>query len=119
MVAVRAWPANCSASQIVSTGAAWRAHGSVAVAEDRDQAIALSDEIAPEHLEVQVREDELDYYLQHLCNYGSLFLGDEATVAYGDKAVGTNHVLPTMRASTAGLSFWSAAKKRLWPLVRP
>jgi sulfopropanediol 3-dehydrogenase len=86
-------------------GVAWRAHGSVVVVEDRDQAIALSDKIAPEHLEVQVHEDELDYYLERLQNYGSLFLGDEATVAYGDKAVGTNHVLPTMGAAryTGGL----------------
>jgi sulfopropanediol 3-dehydrogenase len=86
-------------------GEAWRAHGWVAVVEDREEAIALSDEVAPEHLEVQVREEELDYYLEHLANYGSLFLGDEATVAYGDKAIGTNHVLPTMRASryTGGL----------------
>jgi sulfopropanediol 3-dehydrogenase len=86
-------------------GAAWAAHGSVAVVEDLDAAIALSDEIAPEHLEVQVVEDRLDDCLQRLRNYGSLFLGEQATVAYGDKGVGTNHVLPTMRAAryTGGL----------------
>jgi sulfopropanediol 3-dehydrogenase len=88
-------------------GEAWRAHGSVAVVEGRDQAIALSDEIAPEHLEVQVREEDLDYYLQRLSNYGSLFLGDEATVAYGDKAAGTNHVLPTMRAARYTGGLWA------------
>jgi sulfopropanediol 3-dehydrogenase len=86
-------------------GAAWEAHGQVAVVDDLDAAIALSDEIAPEHLEVQVAEDRLDACLAGLRNYGSLFLGREATVAYGDKAVGTNHVLPTMRAAryTGGL----------------
>jgi sulfopropanediol 3-dehydrogenase len=86
-------------------GAAWAAHGQVAVVDDLDAAIALSDEIAPEHLEVQVSEDRLDHCLAGLRNYGSLFLGAQATVAYGDKAVGTNHVLPTMRAAryTGGL----------------
>jgi sulfopropanediol 3-dehydrogenase len=86
-------------------GAAWASHGSVAVVEDLDAAIALSDEIAPEHLEVQVAEEQLDRCHAQLRNYGSLFLGAQATVAYGDKAVGTNHVLPTMRAAryTGGL----------------
>jgi len=86
-------------------GAAWAAHGQVAVVDDLDAAIALCDEIAPEHLEVQVSEDRLDHCLVALRNYGSLFLGSQATVAYGDKAVGTNHVLPTMRAAryTGGL----------------
>jgi sulfopropanediol 3-dehydrogenase len=93
------WPTRAVA------GAAWTAHGQVAVVEDLDAAIALADQIAPEHLEVQVAEDHLDYCLRHLANYGSLFLGAQATVAYGDKAVGTNHVLPTMRAAryTGGL----------------
>ena len=84
---------------------AWERHGQVAVVEDLDAAIALSDEIAPEHLEVQVAEDRLGEALAKLRNYGSLFLGEQATVAYGDKGVGTNHVLPTMRAAryTGGL----------------
>ncbi len=86
-------------------GQAWHDHGNVVVVADREEAIALADEYAPEHLEVQVAEDELDDYLQGLRNYGSLFLGSEATVTYGDKAVGTNHVLPTARAAryTGGL----------------
>jgi sulfopropanediol 3-dehydrogenase len=86
-------------------GEAWERHGSVAVVEGLDEAIALSDEIAPEHLEVQVADELLDDCLTRLRNYGSLFLGPEATVAYGDKAVGTNHVLPTMGAAryTGGL----------------
>jgi sulfopropanediol 3-dehydrogenase len=86
-------------------GVAWRDHGTVAVVEGRDEAIRLANEHAPEHLEVQVDEADLDAYLTGLRNYGSLFLGREATVAYGDKAVGTNHVLPTARAAryTGGL----------------
>ena len=84
---------------------AWRAHGEVLVARDREEAVALADARAPEHLEVQVAEDEEAAYADALRNYGSLFLGARATVAYGDKAVGTNHVLPTARAAryTGGL----------------
>ena len=68
-----------------------------------DEAISVSDEYAPEHLEVMTARNE--YYLQKLRNYGSLFLGEESTVAYGDKGVGTNHTLPTSRAAryTGGL----------------
>jgi len=84
-------------------GVAWQNLGEVAVVEDDDAAIALSDRYAPEHLEVQTRRN--DYYLAKLKNYGSLFLGEESTVAYGDKGVGTNHTLPTGRAAryTGGL----------------
>ncbi len=69
-----------------------------------DEAIAVSDEYAPEHLELQTGRD--DYYLEKLTNYGSLFIGEASTVAYGDKGVGTNHTLPTGRAAryTGGLS---------------
>ena len=86
-------------------GAAWRDHGWIAVAADDDDAVAIADDAAYEHLEIQVAEDKLSWYLEHLSSYGSLFLGDQATVAYGDKAVGTNHVLPTSRAAryTGGL----------------
>jgi sulfopropanediol 3-dehydrogenase len=86
-------------------GAAWRDHGWIAVVEDDDSAIALANEAANEHLEVQVDESKLDAYFAGLRNYGSLFLGEEATVAYGDKGVGTNHVLPTSLAAryTGGL----------------
>jgi sulfopropanediol 3-dehydrogenase len=84
-------------------GAAWKRLGEVAFVADDDAAIALSDHYAPEHLELQTRRN--DYYLQHLKNYGSLFIGEESTVAYGDKGVGTNHTLPTGRAAryTGGL----------------
>lgn len=82
---------------------AWRNLGEVIVVPDDDAAIALSDQYAPEHLEVQTRRD--DFYLSRLRNYGSLFVGEESTVAFGDKGVGTNHTLPTARASryTGGL----------------
>jgi sulfopropanediol 3-dehydrogenase len=84
-------------------GTAWREHGEVIVARDREEAAALADERAPEHLEVHAADT--DWFLGRLRNYGSLFLGEEATVAYGDKAIGTNHVLPTGRAAryTGGL----------------
>ena len=86
-------------------GAAWRDHGWIAIVADDEEAVAIADTAANEHLEVQVSEEKLDWYLERLGNYGSLFLGDQATVAYGDKAVGTNHVLPTSRAAryTGGL----------------
>jgi sulfopropanediol 3-dehydrogenase len=77
----------------------------VVLARDRAEAVALADELAPEHLELQVAPAELDAYASALRNYGSLFVGAHATVAYGDKAVGTNHVLPTAGAAryTGGL----------------
>jgi sulfopropanediol 3-dehydrogenase len=84
---------------------AWRNHGEIAVVEDDDAAIALSDEYAPEHLEVQTGRD--NYYLARLRNYGSLFVGEESTVAYGDKGVGTNHTLPTGRAARYTGGLWA------------
>jgi sulfopropanediol 3-dehydrogenase len=84
--------------------AAWRDHGVVMVASDREHAAALSDEVASEHLEVHTADDA--WYLARLRNYGSLFLGSRATVAFSDKAIGTNHTLPTGHAAryTGGLS---------------
>ncbi len=86
-------------------GPAWRDHGSVIVVATDAEAVECSEARAPEHLEVHVAESRLDWYLEQLRQYGSLFLGADATVAYGDKAVGTNHVLPTMGAArfTGGL----------------
>ena len=88
----------------VTPRAAWDDHGTIVVAEDREHAAMLSDEVAPEHLEIQTADD--DWYLHRLRNYGSLFLGTRATVAFSDKAIGTNHTLPTGRAAryTGGLS---------------
>jgi sulfopropanediol 3-dehydrogenase len=84
---------------------AWRAYGEIVVARDRGEAIEIANRYAHEHLEVHAAEDELEAYLAGLESYGSLFLGSEATVVYGDKAVGTNHVLPTAGAAryTGGL----------------
>jgi sulfopropanediol 3-dehydrogenase len=83
---------------------AWADLGEVIVVDTDEEAIATSDEYAPEHLELQTGRD--DYYLEKLKNYGSLFIGEASTVAYGDKGVGTNHTLPTGRAAryTGGLS---------------
>lgn len=86
-------------------GAAWRDHGRVYWAQDRETAAAVMDVLAPEHLEVITDDD--DWYLQRLTNYGSIFLGPWSTVAYSDKGItGTNHVLPTggIARSSAGLS---------------
>jgi sulfopropanediol 3-dehydrogenase len=84
--------------------AAWTDHGVVMVVADRDHAAALSDEVAAEHLEVHTSDDA--WYLDRLRNYGSIFLGSRATVAFSDKAIGTNHTLPTGQAAryTGGLS---------------
>jgi len=97
-------------------GQAWREHGWIAIAQDDQEAISLADDAASEHLEIQVQEDKLDRYLGQLRNYGSLFLGEQATVAYGDKAVGTNHVLPTSRAAryTGGLWVGKFLKTCTW-----
>jgi sulfopropanediol 3-dehydrogenase len=86
-------------------GPAWRDHGAVIVAEDDAEALRLANELAFEHVEVQADESRLAWYLENLVNYGSLFLGEQATVTYGDKGIGTNHVLPTGRAAryTGGL----------------
>jgi sulfopropanediol 3-dehydrogenase len=86
-------------------GPAWENYGSITVAQDRDTAVVLMDDLAPEHLEVQTTDD--DWYHDHLHNYGSLFLGTWSTVAYSDKGMaGTNHVLPTAGGAkhSAGLS---------------
>jgi sulfopropanediol 3-dehydrogenase len=87
-----------------NAAAAWRDYAEVILCDDREEMAATSDDYAPEHLTVQAAD--LDWWLDRLTNYGSLFLGEETTVAYGDKASGTNHVLPTSRSAryTGGLS---------------
>ena len=94
--------------------AAWRDYAEVIVCEDREDMAACSDEYAPEHLTVQA--DDLDWWLNRLTCYGSLFLGEETTVSYGDKATGTNHVLPTSGAAsyTGGLSVHKYMKIVTW-----
>ena len=82
----------------------WRDYGRLCVAADADEAIRLSDDYAPEHLELHVRDP--DYYFSRLTNYGSLFIGEETTVAYGDKSIGTNHILPTSRSARYTGGVW-------------
>lgn len=84
-------------------GAAWRDFGTIILCEDDEEMRRVADEIAPEHLEIQTREPE--WFVDRLSNYGSLFIGTHATVAYSDKAIGTNHTLPTRGAAryTGGL----------------
>ncbi|MCV6592446.1 MAG: histidinol dehydrogenase [Silicimonas sp.] len=94
--------------------AAWRDYAEVIVCDDREEMAATSDEYAPEHLTVQA--EDLDWWLGRLQCYGSLFLGEETTVAFGDKASGTNHVLPTSGAAsyTGGLSVHKFMKIVTW-----
>jgi sulfopropanediol 3-dehydrogenase len=82
----------------------WANNGIIYIAEDKDEAIAISDDYAPEHLELHV--EDKDYYFERLKNYGSLFIGEETTVAYGDKSIGTNHILPTSRAARYTGGVW-------------
>ena len=93
---------------------AWRDHGEIVVVDSREEAVALVDAYAPEHLEIQTVAD--DWYLERLRNFGSAFVGEEATVAYGDKGVGTNHTLPTGRAAryTGGLWVGKFIKTVTW-----
>ena len=94
--------------------AAWRDYAEVILCADREDMAATSDEYAPEHLTVQAQD--LDWWLERLSCYGSLFLGEETTVAFGDKASGTNHVLPTSGAAnyTGGLSVHKYMKIVTW-----
>jgi len=97
-----------------AAGAAWRDYGEVMVCDTREEVAAVSDRYASEHLEVHARD--LDWWLATLTCYGSLFLGEETTVAYGDKASGPNHVLPTKGASrySGGLSVHKFMKTLTW-----
>ena len=86
-----------------SSEAAWRDYGEVILCDTEEEMASISDEYAPEHLEVQTKRDK--WFHDRLKNYGSLFIGEETTVAYGDKCSGTNHILPTKGAGkyTGGL----------------
>ncbi len=99
-------------------GAAWRDCGWVYVVDDREQAAAISDQVACEHLEIHTADDE--WFLERLHNYGSLFLGPDATVTYSDKGcTGTNHTLPTQGSAryTGGLSVAKFLKTLTWQRV--
>jgi len=99
--------------------AAWRDYAEVILCADREEMAATSDDYAPEHLSVQC--EDLDWWLDRLSCYGSLFLGEESTVSYGDKASGTNHVLPTSGAAgyTGGLSVHKYMKIVTWQRTTP
>jgi len=97
-----------------SAEAAWRDYAEVILCGDREEMARMSDDTAPEHLTVMARD--LDWWLDRLRCYGSLFLGEETTVAFGDKASGPNHVLPTSGAAryTGGLSVHKYMKLVTW-----
>jgi sulfopropanediol 3-dehydrogenase len=97
-----------------NASAAWRDMAEVMVVRDREGLAQVADSYAPEHLHVQAAD--LDWFLGRLQCYGSLFLGEETTVAFGDKASGPNHVLPTSGAAryTGGLSVHKYMKLVTW-----
>jgi sulfopropanediol 3-dehydrogenase len=82
---------------------AWRDHGQIILVSNLAEAVQQADSLAFEHVEILTREPR--YFLEHMRNYGAMFLGPETNVAYGDKVIGTNHILPTKRAAryTGGL----------------
>lgn len=94
--------------------AAWERHGEVVLCDDREEVCRVSDRYASEHL--QVIAEDLDWWRDNLCNYGSLFLGEGSTVTHGDKCSGTNHILPTRRAAryTGGLNVMKFLKVLTW-----
>jgi sulfopropanediol 3-dehydrogenase len=97
-----------------AAGSAWRDYGEVVVCDTVEEVAEISDRYAPEHLEVHA--ENLDWWLAKLTCYGSLFLGEETTVAFGDKTSGPNHVLPTKGAArySGGLSVHKFMKTLTW-----
>src|SRR6478672_3618733 len=97
-----------------AAGSAWRDYGEVILCDSREEAASVSDRYASEHLEVHAQD--LDWWLARLTCYGSLFLGEETTVAFGDKASGPNHILPTKGAArySGGLSVHKFMKTLTW-----
>lgn len=84
-------------------GKAWADYGEIMLVDTVDELVAVADAIASEHVQLNVADP--DYFLRHMTNYGALFLGNRTNVAYGDKAIGTNHTLPTKKSArfTGGL----------------
>ena len=97
-----------------SAKAAWADLAEVILCDSAEEMATVADQYAPEHLHIQA--EDLDWWLQRLQSYGSLFLGEETTVAFGDKAAGPNHVLPTSGAAryTGGLSVHKFMKTVTW-----
>ena len=100
---------NASAARV-----AWAERAEVVLCDTREEAAQVADRYAPEHLQVQA--EDLEWWLNRLSAYGSLFLGEETTVAFGDKTSGPNHVLPTSGAAryTGGLSVHKFTKTVTW-----
>lgn len=98
----------------VAARVAWTERAEVILCDTREEMVAVADDHAPEHLHVQARD--LDWWLNRLSCYGSLFLGPHTTVSFGDKVSGPNHVLPTSRAAryTGGLSVHKFTKVVTW-----
>jgi sulfopropanediol 3-dehydrogenase len=97
-----------------AAGAAWRDYGEIVLCDTREEIAVTSDAYACEHLEVHCTD--LDWWHARLTNYGSLFLGEETNVAFGDKVSGPNHILPTKLAArySAGLSVHKFLKPLTW-----
>jgi sulfopropanediol 3-dehydrogenase len=97
-----------------AASAAWRDYGEIILCDSREEMAEVSDIYASEHLEVHCQD--LDWWREHLTNYGSLFLGEETNVAFGDKVSGPNHILPTKFAArySAGLSVHKFLKPLTW-----
>ena len=100
-------------------GAAWRDHGQIILCDTDEELVSEADRIASEHVQVMTRDPR--WFLDRLTNYGSLFLGKETNVAYGDKVIGTNHTLPTKRAAryTGGLWVGKFLKTVTYQQVTP
>lgn len=100
-------------------GAAWKDYGQIILCDTDDELVAEADRIASEHVQVMTRDP--DYFLKNMTNYGALFLGPETNVSYGDKVIGTNHTLPTMKAAryTGGLWVGKFIKTCTYQRVTP
>jgi len=97
----------------------WKNRGEIVVAENHNEALELGDFYASEHVEIQT--ENVEWYLENLTNYGSLFLGSCTTVALGDKGIGTNHILPTMKAAryTGGVAVGKFLKTLTYQTLDP
>ena len=100
-------------------GQAWREYGQVILCDSYEEMVEVADDIASEHVQVMTRDP--NYFLENMTNYGALFLGPETNVAYGDKVIGTNHTLPTKKASryTGGLWVGKFIKTCTYQRVTP
>ena len=96
---------------------AWKHHAEVVFCNDRAEMVEISDQYAPEHL--QILAADLDWWRENLTNYGSLFLGEGSTVTHGDKCSGTNHILPTLKGAryTGGLNVQKFIKVLTWQKI--